>query len=531
MCGAPNARRPDPSLLLRPLRPAVSCGTTPGAHGGALNLAPWMTSDLPALGGWRRTCAFTVVAIAFVMDLLDVTIVNVGLPAIGQHLQAGADQVAWIVAGYALSFAVLLVAGGRLGDLFGHRTMFMWGVGSFTVASLACGLANTAGLLVGARLVQGACAAVMVPQVLALMQWMYAPHERMRAFTIFGLLGGVSSALGPVLGGLMIDADVAGLGWRLIFLINLPVGLLALAGALRLLPRDPAMPDTPLDLPGTLWCLLAATAWVVPLVQGPEHGWTLPLLAWLATAPAWTWALWRHCVQLEARGGSPIMQPALLHDRGYRLGLLLSLACTGLLPAYLFVLTFAWQVGAGLSATQMSLLCMPIALGVMLSVTTLGKLAFARLGGRCILLGLLIQAAGIALMWAIGEGWLGEPVSQVLRWPGWLAQGMLGLGVGFIGPPLTAVTLHAVPREQAGGASGVVNAGRQFASVAAIALVAALVHADRGVSLSPHTLQQALPGLGLLLLISLWVAWRLPQTAAGAPAAGAQAPADPGTHP
>jgi len=470
-------------------------------------------SHLP-LSGRRRTWAFAIVAIAFVMDLLDVTIVNVALPSIGQALHAGPAHVAWIVAGYALAFAVLLVVGGRLGDLFGHRTMFLWGVGSFTLASAACGLAGSASGLVLARLAQGACAAVMVPQVLTLMQAMYAPHERMRAFTIFGMLGGVSSALGPVLGGLMVDADLAGLGWRLVFLINLPFGVVAIAAARRLLPQDPPQPGTSLDVLGTLWCLAAAVAWAVPLVQGPEQGWSGPLFALLASAPGWTLGLWRHCRRLDARGGRPIVQPSLLKDPGYRRGLGLSLICTGVLPAHLFVLTFAWQQGAGLSATQMSLLCMPIALGVMLSVTTLGRLAFARLGGRCIGLGLAIQGLGLALMGALSAGLLGEPAQQVLSWPGLLSQGLLGLGVGFIGPPLTAVTLMAVPREQAGGASGAVNAGRQFASVAAIALAAAAIHTGPGQVFSPRTVLQVLPVLGALLGVSLVLSWRLPRKAA-----------------
>lgn len=474
------------------------------------SLAP--SSVHHALTGRRRTWAFVIVAIAFVMDLLDVTIVNVALPAIGQALQAGTAQVAWIVAGYALSFAVLLVIGGRLGDLVGHRTMFLWGVASFTLASLACGLATSANGLVLGRVAQGACGALMVPQVLTLMQAMYAPHERMRAFTIFGLLGGVSAALGPVVGGLMVDANLGGLGWRSVFLINLPVGVLAITGALLLLPKDPPAPGTTLDLGGTAWCLLAALAWTVPLLQGPEHGWTPVLLALLASAPLWTWVLWRHCRRLEARGGQPIVLLSLMNDPGYRLGLALSLLCTGVVPAYLFVLTFAWQMGAGLSATQMSLLCMPIALGVMLSVTSLGKLAFARLGARCIVLGLAIQLAGIGLMAAVATGALGDPVQQVMAWPGLLAQGLLGLGVGFIGPPLTSVTLQSVPRNQAGGASGVLNAGRQFAAVAAIALVAALIQGGHP-GFAPTTLLQALPGLLLLMVAGSWMAWRLPRIA------------------
>jgi hypothetical protein len=204
----------------------------------------------------------------------------------------------------------------------------------------------------------------------------------------------------------------------------------------------------------------------------------------------------------------------LLHDAGYRGGLLVSLLCTGITGSWIFALTFAWQLGAGLSATQMALLCMPIALGVMLSVTHLGKRAFARWGARCIVLGLAIQAFGIGLMAAVAAGWLGDPVRQVLGWPGLLAQGLLGLGVGFIGPPLTTVTLQAVPRAQAGGASGVVNAARQFAAVAAVALVAGLIHGGSTQGHDPTTLLRALPGLALLMAASAWLAWRLPRVQA-----------------
>lgn len=476
--------------------------------------APGATVSAPALTGRRRTWAFAIVATAFVMDLLDVTIVNVALPSIGQALHGSAAQVAWIVAGYALAFAVLLVVGGRLGDLAGHRRMFLWGVGSFTGASLLCGLAPSAAALVGARVLQGACAALMVPQVLTLMQAMYEPHERMRAFTVFGVLGGVSSALGPVVGGLLVDADIAGLGWRTVFLINLPVGLLAIVGALRLLPADPPHPGITLDLAGTGWCLAAALAWAVPLMQGPEQGWTPGLVGLLASAPLCSWALWRHCRRQEARGGQPIVLPSLMQDAGYRGGLWVSLLGTGIVPAWLFVLSFAWQMGAGLSATQMALLCMPIALGVMLSITVLGKRAFARWGARCIALGLLLQAAGIALMALLSTGALGVPVAQVMGWPGLLAQALLGLGVGFIGPPLTAVTLQSVPRHQAGGASGVLNAARQFAGVAAVALVAAMLHSGSAGGYRPTTVLLALPVLGLLIVGAGLLAWGLPRTEA-----------------
>ena len=173
----------------------------------------------------RRMLAFAVVAMAFVLDLLDLTIVNVALPAIRDGLGAGAAALQWTVAGYALAFGVLLVTGGRLGDVFGYRRLFLIGVAAFTVASMLCGAAMTIGQLVAARALQGTAGALMVPQVMALMQVMYPPQERLRVFAVFGLLGGAASAMGPVAGGLLIEANLAGLGWRSVFLVNGPVGL------------------------------------------------------------------------------------------------------------------------------------------------------------------------------------------------------------------------------------------------------------------------------------------------------------------
>jgi hypothetical protein len=247
------------------------------------------------------------------------------------------------------------------------------------------------------------------------------------------------------------------------------------------------------------------------------------LAAFLASAPAWTLGLWRHCRRLEARGARPIVQPALMQAPSYRQGLLLALMSNGIVPGYLFVLTFAWQLGAGLSATQMSLLCMPIALGALLGIAFLGRLAFARWGARCIAVGLGLQAAGIGLMAAVCVGALGSPVHQVLSWPGLLSQGLLGLGIGFIGPPLTAVTLQSVPGDQTGGASGTFNAVGQLSAVGAIALMATLMRGPAAAH-APTTLLQALPGLGVLLAAGVWLAWRLQGaiTAAGVPDRGAE---------
>ena len=189
-----------------------------------------------ALDRRQQNLALAVLIVAVVLEIVDLTIVNTALPAISAAFAANAEAVQWIVAGYALSFALLLMAGGRLGDSFGYRRVFLWGVAGFTLASAACGLARSAEELVAARLLQGAAGAVMSPQALALLQVLFEPLERVRKLALFGLVGGLASIAGPILGGLLIKANLFGLGWRLVFLINLPVGLMALLSGWRFLP-------------------------------------------------------------------------------------------------------------------------------------------------------------------------------------------------------------------------------------------------------------------------------------------------------
>src|SRR5882757_7976668 len=199
----------------------------------------------------QRTIALVVVAIAFVMDLLDGTIVNVAIPTIQTNLHASYATIQWLIAGYALSFALLLITGGRMGDVYGYKKLFMIGVGGFTVASLLSGLAVNPAMLIAARLAQGAMAALMVPQVMSLMQVMYKPEERGAVNGLFGALGGLAASLGPVVGGVLIKANIAGLDWRPIFLINVPVGIFGLIAAQKYLPSGKSAHPLKLDLVGT----------------------------------------------------------------------------------------------------------------------------------------------------------------------------------------------------------------------------------------------------------------------------------------
>jgi EmrB/QacA subfamily drug resistance transporter len=416
----------------------------------------------------RRTAALVAVACAFVMDLLDTTIVNVAVPSIGHSLHAGTAALEWIIAGYAVSFAVLLILGGRLGDSHGYRRMFLVGVGLFTLTSLMCGLAPSVAALEAGRLLQGASAALMVPQVMALVQVMYPPELRYRVYAVFGFLGGVSAALGPIVGGLLIDADWFGLGWRLAFLINLPVGAASLAAGLLLLPKGRGVEAVALDLGGALLSVLLLFAILLPLIEGPGRGWPLWTCATLASAVPLAWIAWRYLVWREARRGHALVPPALLRRRRVALGLLCGLCLQPIIPGYLLVMTFVLQGGQGLSALQMAYACAPIALGAMLGISLIGPRLHHRLGIYALLPGAGAQLASLLLVgWAIG-------LASMPLWALALGQLGMGVGLGLVGPPLSNATLADVPLAEAGAASGLLSAVQQLAGALGVALAGLL---------------------------------------------------------
>lgn len=454
-----------------------------------------------ALTPGRRTMAMVVVALAFVMDLLDVTIVHVALPSIRAGVGAGAASLQWMVAGYALTFAVGVITGGRLGDVFGYRRVFLVGVSAFTLASLLCGLAMSPAQLVAARALQGLSAALMVPQVMALMQVMYAPDERLRVFALFGLLGGASSALGPVVGGMLIEADWWSLGWRLAFLVNAPVGLIAVVAGLCLLPAGSGACGKALDLNGTLLVALTLLALLLPLIQGPESDWPVWCGLSLSTVPLLAWGTVRAWATRQARDRSALVDPALLRQPSVRNGLLATLALSGIVPSYLLAMTFIVQTGLGASPRDMAVLCMPIAAGAAVSVGVLSRHAVRWLGDRAIAVGAVIQ--GLGLLWAAAAAsrLLALPDAAHAVDPELLgAHGLIGLGIGFIGPPLNVLTLRHVPLSEAGSASGVIGATRQVAVALTLAGAGGLMFQGHAPPVGHAHLEQGL----LRVLFALW---------------------------
>jgi MFS family permease len=405
----------------------------------------------------------TVLLGAF-LSIADFFIVNVALPTIDSRLHASEATLELVVAGYGVPYALLLVPGGRLGDLYGRRRLFMLGMASFTVFSLLCGVAPTAGLLVVFRAAQGASAALMVPQVLATIQATSVGHARARGLGLYAATAGVAAVVGQLAGGALVAADVAGTGWRPIFLVNVPIGLIGLALAWRIVPSTRSAAPAPVDVPGTAVLALALLALLVPLTEGRAFGW-----------PAWSWALLALFVpaaavfvaverRLERAGWHPLVPPSLLRVQGMRRGLVIAVPFFAGFGAFMFVSAIALQGGAHFGALRSGLALVPMALAFLAASLATARLT-ARYGRRVLSAGAILQAAGLlALAATLLAAW---PDVDPLN----LAPGMAvaGFGQGLVLSPLFGFVLAGVPAERAGVGSGILSTTQQAALALGVA--------------------------------------------------------------
>lgn len=407
-----------------------------------------------------------VVLTATFMTALDVFVVNVAIPSLQADLGAGPAAVQWVVAGFGLAFAAGLVTAGRLGDRYGRRRMFALGLALFTLASAACGLAPTAGALVGSRVAQGLAAALMGPQVLAILRTAFEGAAQARAFARYGLTLGLGAVFGQLIGGLLIHADVFGLGWRSCFLINLPVGLAALALVGRCLPESRAPQRPGLDPVGVLLVTVALTGLVLPLIQGPGLDWPLWTVLCLVASPALLALFAVHQHRATRAGGSPLVDTRLFRDRAFSTGLLAQLAFVLGQGSFFLVLALHLQLGRGLDALGAGLVFTAIGLGYLLTSNVTHRVT-ARLGEpRTITVGALVMAAGLLLLTLAAYA---GPDTDV--W--WLAPGLFvdGLGMGLVIAPVTSVVLAAADPRLAGSAAGVVSTVQQVGGALGVALI------------------------------------------------------------
>lgn len=418
----------------------------------------------------QRTVALIIVALAFVMDLLDNTIVNIAIPSIRDNLGASYAVIQWLIAGYALSFAVLLITGGRMGDVFGYKKLFLIGVGGFTLASLLSGCAWNSEVLIIARLLQGAMAALMVPQVMSLMQVMFKPSERGSIMGIFGALAGVAASLGPVIGGILIHFNIAGLDWRPIFLINIPVGLFALFMGWRYLPNGKSPHPLKLDLLGTILIMSAMFLLVFPLIEGRDLGWPLWGYGMMAAAAIMLVIFgWWQSVK-DKKDGSPLVVPSLIKTRTFVLGLLVNIIFEGAMIGFFLPFTLIIQVGFGYEVIKAALTGIPTAIGISVAMAVFSQKIIPKLGRYTMTLGTVLMAAGLGIVYYFihGNGLDTTPWEFI---PGLLVT---GAGMALIMSPMFSVVLADVDARHAGSASGVMNAVQQLGGAIGTALIGVL---------------------------------------------------------
>jgi EmrB/QacA subfamily drug resistance transporter len=413
----------------------------------------------------RRALALWVVLLAFFMDLLDSTIVNVAIPSIRASLGATYADVQWVVAGYALAFAVCLITGGRLGDIFGYKRVFVLGIAGFSGASALCGLADSSAMLIAARALQGVMAALMVPQILAIMQVLYAPHERAHVSAVYGAVAGIATVSGPILGALLIAADPWGMGWRAIFIVNVPVGVVALALGVRYLPDAKSAHSSGLDLVGVALALIAMLLLMVPMIQGRELGWPSWCLASLALSSVAFVAFGRSQRRIERRGGTPLVAPELFRTRSFIAGNAIAGTFFGVLSGFSLALVVFLQVGLHYTVLEAGMTGIPFSLGVSVAAALTGSIFLPRFGRRVLSAGPLVMAGGFALL-ALTSRHYGHALTPFQLLP---ALVISGLGMGCVVASIVPFTLADVPLSEAGSASGVVNAIDQVGAALGVA--------------------------------------------------------------
>ncbi|WP_018348368.1 MFS transporter [Longispora albida] len=428
-------------------------------------------SVAPATARPYRGTLLVLLAATF-MSVLDFFIVNVAVPSIQRDLKASAASIQFVVAGYALAYAAGLIIGGRLGDIFGRRRMFMTGMVLFTLSSAACGLAQDPGFLVGARVVQGLSGALMSPQVLSIITTTFDGEQRAKAFNVYGVVQGVSAVFGQLIGGLLIQADLFGSGWRACFLINVPIGIAALALAPRLIPESQAPGKPRLDFGGMILVTAALVAVVLPLIEGRQEGW-----------PAWAWLLLAAALPLFAifavfenaytrRGGFPLVDLGLFRERAFTAGLATQVVFYAGQASFFLLFAVYVQFGHNIGALGAGLIFVAIGAGYMATAMAARAVAM-RLGRQVIALGGVLRVIGLALMLVT--------VSQIGTTGNiaWLLPALVidGAGMGFAVAPLAQTVLSRLKPQHAGAASGVLTTSVWIGAALGVAVAGVIFYA------------------------------------------------------
>jgi EmrB/QacA subfamily drug resistance transporter len=458
----------------------------------------------PTAGDPQRWLALSILLIGAFLPILDFNVVNLALPAIRDNLGASSGEVEFVISAYAATYAVFLITGGRLGDLFGRKPMFLLGVAGFTLTSVLCGTAWSPRVLIAGRILQGLTATAMAPQVLASIRVLFPAAEQGRALAFYGATFGLANICGQVLGGALISMHPFGFVWQAIFLINLPIGLAALCGGIVVLRDSRAEQAQRLDLGGVALLSLSLALLVYPLVEGREAGWPMTMIAMLAASPVALLAFVWFEARLSAKGGDPLVALSLFRNGGFVAGLLMALV---FYMQSSFYLTFAVFLQSGLHKTPMEagIATLPFAIGFFLS-SLFSSPIMQRLGVRALTVGFVLEI--------LGFGTVLLAVEQVLPYdlkPGLVAA---GLGFGIVMPSVIKAVIGGVDQRHAGLASGMVISTLQIGAALGVAIIGGVfyraVGAEQTTSAYAHAFSLALGCnialIALAALLSLWLA-------------------------
>ncbi len=440
----------------------------------------------------RAWLALSVLLIGMFMSLLDATIVNVALPTIKTSFDANEATLSWIISGYALAFGLALIPAGRVGDRFGHKWVFFTGLALFTVASLACGLAADSTQLIIARIVQGLAGGIYLPAVTAFIQILFKGKVRGKAFAIMGAVIGVSSALGPIVGGLLIEAFGEKNGWRYVFDVNVPIGIIALVAAVFLLPKGSALDAKAsggIDFVGLTLLAGGLVAILVPLIEGQTVGWKpwtyISLVGGALLIVLFAlWELW-----YTKRGKSPLVPPHLFSHPAFTGGTILALVYFAAFTSIFFSISILWQTGLGHSALESGLVSIPFAVGSIIGSSQSNRLT-ARLGRSVLVLGVALVAIGLGV---VCFQFFTIAAADLNNWDLLLPLLVAGIGSGFFIAPNAQFIVATVDSQEAGAASGVIGTMQRLGSAIGIAVIGSVFFGTLTVA-SPTAAQIATAG-------------------------------------
>ncbi|GGO47641.1 MFS transporter [Streptomyces lasiicapitis] len=406
------------------------------------------------------------------MDLVDVTIVNIAIPSIQRDEGASFSHIQWITAGYALALGAGLITGGRLGDIYGRKKIFLVGITGFTIASALCGFAANPDMLVASRILQGAMAALMVPQVLSIVHATFPAHERGKVFGLFGMVVGLGAVSGPLLGALLTEWNLFGLEWRPIFLINLPVGIAGLILGRKFIEESKAPKALKLDMVGVVLVTAGALMLLYPLTRGRELDWPVWGYVMMAGALVVFGALVAYEKHKAKKDGSPLIELSLFKVKSFAGGIAVQTVFGVSLGIFFLVWTMYMQIGLGWSALRAGVTGVPFSIAVSAAAGLSVQVLVPRFGRKVLQAGALTMAAGVLVyIWEADRYGTG-----IASWQMALPLVVMGLGMGLIVAPLTDAILSEVPREHAGSASGLLNTVQQMGNAFGLGLVSVVFY-------------------------------------------------------